>query len=98
MHSITLNINNDGLFDKIFSFLQRFKDDGIEIISKKNFKNTKIKESTNQFIRQPKNIKEIESCPKVSSDEDWKKDFLSITQWDISEDDVRMKSWSIPEF
>ena len=45
MHSITLNINNDGLFDKIFSFLQRFKDDGIEIISKKILKTQKLKKA-----------------------------------------------------
>ncbi|CAN2049701.1 hypothetical protein GMMP1_790016 [Candidatus Magnetomoraceae bacterium gMMP-1] len=30
--------------------------------------------------------------------EEWKKDFLTISQWNISEDDIRMKSWSIPEF
>jgi hypothetical protein len=30
--------------------------------------------------------------------EEWKNDFLTISQWDISEDDIRMKSWSIPEF
>ncbi|VEN73815.1 conserved hypothetical protein [Candidatus Desulfarcum epimagneticum] len=29
---------------------------------------------------------------------EWQDDFLSISQWDISEDDIRMKSWSIPEF
>ncbi len=30
--------------------------------------------------------------------EEWKNDFLTISQWDISEDDVRMKSWQIPGF
>ncbi len=30
--------------------------------------------------------------------EEWKNDFLTISQWDISEDDIRMKSWHIPEF
>jgi hypothetical protein len=25
--------------------------------------------------------------------DEWKKDFQSISQWDISEDDIRMKSW-----
>ncbi len=30
--------------------------------------------------------------------EEWKNDFLTISKWDISEDDIRMKSWSIPEF
>ena len=28
----------------------------------------------------------------------WKVDFLDISQWDISEDDIRMKSWPLPEF
>jgi hypothetical protein len=27
--------------------------------------------------------------------EGWKKDFMSISQWDIAEDDVGMKSWQI---
>lgn len=30
--------------------------------------------------------------------EEWKNDFLTISQWNISEDDIRMKSWQIPEF
>jgi|GEM_PF-949789 len=30
--------------------------------------------------------------------EEWKNDFLTISRWDISEDDIRMKSWHIPEF
>lgn len=30
--------------------------------------------------------------------EEWKNDFLTISQWDISEDDIRIKSWPIPEF
>jgi len=30
--------------------------------------------------------------------EEWKNDFLTISQWNISEDDIRMKSWSTPEF
>ena len=30
--------------------------------------------------------------------DEWKKDFQSISQWDISEDDSRMKSWPIIEF
>jgi len=28
----------------------------------------------------------------------WKDDFLSISQWDITEDNIRMDSWTIPEF
>ena len=30
--------------------------------------------------------------------QDWKKDFLEISNWDISEEDVRLKTWNIPEF
>ncbi|MDU9050563.1 MAG: hypothetical protein Q3M30_17080 [Candidatus Electrothrix sp. Rat3] len=28
----------------------------------------------------------------------WKKDFQSISQWDISEDDINVSSWPITEF
>jgi len=28
----------------------------------------------------------------------WKKDFLEISQWDLSDEDIRLKSWEIPEF
>ncbi|MEA1966806.1 MAG: hypothetical protein U9N77_01085 [Thermodesulfobacteriota bacterium] len=35
---------------------------------------------------------------KKNGREEWKNDFLTISQWDILEDDIRMKSWSIPEF
>jgi hypothetical protein len=30
--------------------------------------------------------------------DEWKKDFQSISRWDISEGDIRMKSWQIKEF
>ena len=33
-----------------------------------------------------------------SQKDEWKRDFLSIPQWDISEDDIRMESWNIMEF
>lgn len=33
-----------------------------------------------------------------SNKDEWKKDFLSISQWNISEDDIRMESWQIQEF
>jgi len=37
---------------------------------------------------------------RVSSEErdEWKKDFSSVSQWDITEEDVRIKSWPIEEF
>ncbi len=34
---------------------------------------------------------------KKTGREEWKNDFLKISQWDISEDEIRMKSWQIPE-
>ncbi len=27
----------------------------------------------------------------------WKQDFLSVSQWDITEEDVKIKSWQIEE-
>lgn len=30
--------------------------------------------------------------------EGWKEDFKSISQWDIAENDIRMKSWQIIEY
>ena len=30
--------------------------------------------------------------------DEWKKDFQSISQWDISEDDIKVRSWPITEF
>ena len=37
------------------------------------------------------------SYDKIDKDE-WKKDFLSVSKWDISEDEIRVKSWSVTEF
>ncbi len=33
----------------------------------------------------------------VDSSNDWKKDFLSVSQWDIREDEVKLTSWPIEE-
>lgn len=30
--------------------------------------------------------------------EGWKDDFMSISQWNIAENDIRMKSWQIIEY
>ncbi|MBF0450289.1 MAG: hypothetical protein HQK75_06280 [Candidatus Magnetomorum sp.] len=38
------------------------------------------------------------NTPYCFRQEDWKKDFLEISKWDISEEDVRLKTWQIPEF
>ena len=42
--------------------------------------------------------RKAENIPYCFGQEDWKKDFLDISKWDISEDDVRLKTWNIPEF
>lgn len=34
----------------------------------------------------------------VETSDEWKKDFLSISQWEVSEDETRIKSWSIKEY
>ncbi len=34
---------------------------------------------------------------KKAGAEEWKRDFIKISQWDISEDDIRIESWQIPE-
>ncbi|MCP4401492.1 MAG: hypothetical protein GY801_29870 [bacterium] len=33
----------------------------------------------------------------VDNSNDWKKDFLSVSQWDIREDEVKLTSWPIEE-
>ncbi|MBU1615684.1 hypothetical protein KJ693_10325 [bacterium] len=39
-----------------------------------------------------------ESVPSIDDRNEWKKDFSSISQWDITEKEIRMKSWPIEEF
>jgi hypothetical protein len=29
---------------------------------------------------------------------DWKKDFLVVSQWDITEEDIKITSWPLEEF
>ena len=36
--------------------------------------------------------------PPIDKNDDWKNDFLSVSQWKITEEDIRMKSWPIQEF
>ncbi len=43
-------------------------------------------------------IKRKPSMDNKSEREGWKSDFMKISRWDISEEDIRMKSWRIPEF
>ena len=35
--------------------------------------------------------------PVADGKDEWKRDFLSVSQWDITEEDVKTKSWIIPE-
>jgi len=42
--------------------------------------------------------KKAEKSPYCFRKEYWKKDFLDISKWDISEEDVRLKSWQISKF
>jgi len=46
MQSITININNDKLADKIRWLLEHFKDEGLEIISKEDMDDLKLLKAT----------------------------------------------------
>jgi hypothetical protein len=46
MKSITININNDKLADKVMRLLKSFKDDGLEIVSKEDLNDLKLLQST----------------------------------------------------
>ncbi len=35
--------------------------------------------------------------PSVDKKSEWKKDFSSVSQWDITEEDVNTKSWPLEE-
>jgi len=83
----------------------------MELIQETNIWRTYSKVLDNRIsIELPKNtdIQEVEIIiiPKkrktVSNNnirhEDWKNDFLTISQWNISVDDIRMNSWKIQEF
>ncbi len=34
----------------------------------------------------------------VDDSDEWKKDFLSVSRWNITEGDIKIKSWAIEEF
>jgi len=36
--------------------------------------------------------------PSVADSDDWKEDFRSISQWEITEEEVKIQSWPIEEF
>ena len=46
MQTITININNDHLAEKVNWFLEHLKDDGLEIISKENIEDLKLLHAT----------------------------------------------------
>ena len=46
MQSITININNDKLADKVTWLLEHFKNDGLEIVSKEDMDDFKLLKAT----------------------------------------------------
>ena len=46
MESITININNPGLTDKVTWFLKHLEADGLEILSKEDFQDLKLLKAT----------------------------------------------------
>ena len=46
MQSITININNDKLADKISWLLEHFKNEGLEIVSKEDMDDLKLLKAT----------------------------------------------------
>jgi len=48
MKSITININNDKLANKVIRLLKSFKDEGLEIISKEDMNDLKMLRATRE--------------------------------------------------
>lgn len=46
MHTITININNDQLAEKVNWFLEHLKNDGLEIVSKEDSDDLKLLTAT----------------------------------------------------
>ncbi|MEY3882119.1 MAG: hypothetical protein RIQ94_2915 [Pseudomonadota bacterium] len=46
MHTITININNDQLAEKVNWFLEHLKNDGLEIVSKEDAEDLKLLAAT----------------------------------------------------
>ena len=36
-------------------------------------------------------------APPVADSDEWKQDFLAVSQWDITEEDIKIRSWPIEE-
>ncbi|MBL4824166.1 MAG: hypothetical protein MK015_07880 [Alphaproteobacteria bacterium] len=48
MQTITININNDQLIDKVTSFLNHLKKDGLEVVSREDWDDLKLLKSTRE--------------------------------------------------
>lgn len=46
MHSITINISNDTLLEKVTWLLEHFRNDGLEIVSKEDVDDLKLLKAT----------------------------------------------------
>jgi len=46
MQTLTINIQNETLVDKVVWLLEHFKNDGLEIVSKEDIKDLKLLKST----------------------------------------------------
>jgi hypothetical protein len=46
MQSITINISNDKLAEKVIWFLEHFKNDGLEIVSREDMDDLKLLKAT----------------------------------------------------
>ena len=53
MKSITININNDKLVDKVTWLLEHFKKDGLEIVSKEDIDDLKLLKATRDEVSEP---------------------------------------------
>ena len=53
MKSITININNDKLVEKVTWFLEHLKKDGLEIVSKEDIDDLKLLKSTRNEVSEP---------------------------------------------
>ena len=48
MQTLTINIDNDTLVDKVMWLLEHFKNDGLEIVSKENIEDLKLLKATRE--------------------------------------------------
>jgi len=48
MRTLTVNIDNDTLVDKVVWLLEHFKNDGLEIVSKEDLEDLKLLKATRQ--------------------------------------------------